>query len=46
MDIQIRLDDAGAVEAVCGGEEMNMELNSNRPYLVSLVDGELQAKPA
>jgi len=57
MDIQIRLDDAGVVEAVSGGEEMNMELsmglaveclelNSNCAYLVSLVDGKLQAKPA
>jgi len=57
MDIQIRLDDAGAVETVSGGEEMNMELsmglaveclelNSNSAYLVCLVDGKLQAKPA
>ena len=57
MDIQIRLDNSGAVETVCGGEEMDMELsmglaveclelNSNTPYLVNLVDGKLQAKPA
>jgi len=56
MDIQIRLDEYGTVEKVTGSQEMDMELsmglaveclelNSNRPYLVTLENGQLQAKP-
>ncbi len=57
MDIQIRLDEYGTVEKVTGSQEMEMELsmgltveclelNSNRAYLVTLENGQLQAKPA
>ncbi len=57
MDIQIRLDESGGIEKVAGAEELDMELsmglavaclelNSNSPFLISLIDGKLQAKPA